>query len=764
MSHAARSRATQWFQQWRSSLRTPWASKSILWIPVGSILLIAAIWLVTLQRIGTEVKEACAAAANTTAQVSASFNAHVDQTIHDADIVVRLVQYEYERSPSTFRLDALNTRGVISADTALQVTIVGPNGDVLQTTAHDANSINLRDRPHFIAHEQDPKLGLYISRPLLGRISHHWTLQFTRRLNRPDGSFAGVVVVSEDPNFLTTGFTELDGGGDGNMLAVLSDNGYPLSRRVPGQPPSPIGPSMPSYRELLGAVGTLCSDPADHVRRFVTYRHSAHYPVAVVVGMSASTAMAGYRHAKNLYLLFAGLLTAVLSIASGLITVNMGRLAAARARMQQLAETDALTGLPNRYLLTKSLHQRIASREPTGTLALLFVDLDNFKRINDAMGHQTGDELLQNVARRLARAAGTDALLARVGGDEFVVVVENPDAGLAAQNLARSILGAFDIAFGLRGNSYVMRVSIGIAVYDKDTEAEFDLLRRADLAMYAAKEEGKRTNVSVCRLYAPDLSTRAMREIEFQQELQYAIDNEEFFVEYQPIVSLMTGRTRGLEALVKWRHPEKGVLAHGDFIPFAETTGFIVPIGEQVLEQACRQFREWMDRGRAVPWLSVNVSTAQIVHGDLSSVVRRCLAEYDIDPERLKLEITQAVLLEGAAVVERTLHELRELGIGVILDDFGTGYSSLSQLTSLSVDGIKIDPGFTRGIPGDRAAVATLEHVVSLARDLGLSIVVDGVEREQQAAWLGRLGDIDVQGARFGNPAAPDALFARNAA
>lgn len=757
-------RTARSFQRWQRFTKLSQLTKSILWVPAGTALLIAGIWFAAIQRIKTEGTEARVAAANATSQVAASFAAHVDKTIHDADVVVRWVKFEYERSPSTFRIDALNASGVMSADTAVQVTIVGKDGEVLQTTTPGARSVNLSDRPHFIAHKNNPKLDLHISRPVLGRVSHQWTLQFTRRLDNKNGSFDGVVVVSEDPNFLTTGFTNLDAVGRGSMLAVISDNGYLLSRRAAGEPATAEGPSTSAYRGILGAKDDVFADPVDHVRRFVTYHHSTKYPVAVVVGMAEDTALASYRHAKDLYLLLAGLLTVVLATAAGLITASMARLAAARAKMQHLAETDSLTGLPNRYLLTEALRHRIEQGKAPGQLALLFVDLDNFKRINDALGHQTGDELLQNVARRLVRVSGGKSFVARVGGDEFVVVVDSEGGTGAAHELALSIIDAFEIAFGLRGNSYVIRVSIGISVYDEDTEAEFDLLRRADLAMYAAKQEGKRTNASHYQAYIPDLSTRVMREIERQQELQYAIDNDEFFLEYQPIVSIETGRIHGLEALVRWQHPERGVVPPSDFIPFAESTGFIVPIGELVIEAACRQFNEWMDVAQDTLWLSINVSAAQLVHGDLIGVVRRCLTAHDVDPKRLKLEITETALLENSPIVERTLKELRRLGVSIILDDFGTGYSSLSQLISLTVDGVKIDRGFTRGIPAERAAVAMLENVVSLARDLNLSIVVEGVETEQQVEWLRRLGDIDVQGYYFGRPTLPTGLRVGNAA
>ncbi|AUT66900.1 GGDEF-domain containing protein [Paraburkholderia terrae] len=745
-------------------LHLPSFALSLFWIPAGALLLILGIWIITITRIHTEKLEARSAVSEATSQVATSFVAHIDKTVHDADVAVKLVKYEYERSPSTFRLDTLKGKGLVSADTALQVTVVGPTGEVLQTTTPDVKPINLSDRPHFVAHKRDPNLGLYISQPVLGRLSHHWTLQFTRRLNNPDGSFAGVVVVSEDPNFLTTGFYHLDAVGVGGMLLVMSDNGYLLSRLAAGVSTSPIGTPASGYRAMLNAGADALTDPVDHMRRFVTYLHSTRFPVGVIVGISENNALAGYRHAKDLYLLLASVLTVVLLTAAAIITATMSRLAFARADMQHLAETDALTGLPNRYLLTESLRRCIERENSLGRLALLFVDLDNFKRINDALGHQIGDELLQNVARRLVNVSGEKSIVARVGGDEFVVLVECTDAKGVAHRMAQSIIDAFELAFGLRGNSYVMRVSIGVAVYEFGFDAAYDLLRQADLAMYAAKEKGRSANASRFHAYTPDLSVRAMRDIERQQELQYAIENREFFLEYQPIVSLDSGETQGIEALVRWRHPEKGVIAPAEFIPFAESTGFIIPIGELILETACTQLSEWREVDTRRLYMSVNVSAAQLVHGDLVNVIRRCLERHSIAARRLKVEITETAILEDSALVGRRLQELRRLGVRVMLDDFGTGYSSLSQLTNLIVDGVKIDRSFTQGVPGNRTALATFRSIVFLARNLGLSLVVEGVETEEQANWLRRFGDIEVQGFYFGRPIVPDRMRAGRAA
>ena len=275
------------------------------------------------------------------------------------------------------------------------MTIVGPNGDVLQTTTPGGKQVNLSDRPHVLIHQTNPEAGLYISQPVLGRLSNQWTLQFTRRLNNPDGSFAGVVVVSENPDFLTDGFYNLDTLGPGGMLAVISDNGYLLSRRTGLGKASPTGPPAAAYREMVGAKGRVFSDPVDHVRRFVTYRHISQYPVAVLVGLSERDELAGYQHAKVLYLVMAAVISVLLLTAAGFITVMMGKL-------QGLAETDSLTGLPNRHLLTQTLRRRMDALGASARLAMLYIDLDNFKKINDTLGHKTGDELLLKVAHRLA--------------------------------------------------------------------------------------------------------------------------------------------------------------------------------------------------------------------------------------------------------------------------------------------------------------------------------------------------------------------------
>lgn len=721
-----------------------------VWIPVVALALVIAIWIAAIVRIQTEGREARETAAAATAELASSFSAHIANTVHDADVVVRWVKYEYERSPATFNVAAYERQGLIAGDTALQVTIVGANGEVLQTTTPAAQPVKLADRPHFIAHKNNPNAGLYISQPVLGRVSHHWTLQFTRRLNNPDGSFAGVVVVSEDPDYLTNGFYNLDSLGAGGMLTVTSDNGYLLSRLAGGEPASPTGPPASAYREMQNANGEVFTDPVDHMHRFVTYHHLMQYPVAVLVGLSESDALAGYAHARMLYILMSSGLTVVLLLAAGLITVMMGKL-------QGLAETDSLTGLPNRHLLTQTLRRRMDALGASARLAMLYIDLDNFKKINDTLGHKTGDELLLKVAHRLADVVGKERLLARIGGDEFVILAEDDDAARKAGDLADAVIKAFERPFVMRGNSYLICVSIGIAVHRNAVDNEFGLLTQADLAMYAAKETGKPANVSQHCTYTPALSERALHDIERHQELQYAIINREFFLEYQPIVSL-DGELRGVEALVRWRHPTKGVLLPGEFVPFAESSGVIVQIGEFVLEQACQDFREWQDTDPRPLTLSINVSPVQLTTGNVVRAVTRCLNDYMIEPDRLQLEVTETVVLDESALVRTRLEALRRAGMKILLDDFGTGYSSLSNLVNLSIDGVKIDRHFTRGVPAKKASSAMLTHLIGLTRDLGLSLVIEGVETQQQVAWLSRFGDVTVQGFYFSEPVPAAAL------
>jgi diguanylate cyclase (GGDEF)-like protein len=749
MADAKNGQIRRRLKDWLQHVRRLRPAQSVVWVPAVAIALIAAIWVAAIIRIEVEGREARETAAAASAELASSFSAHIAKTVHDADVVVRWVKYEYERSPATFNVVAFERQGLIAADTALQVTIVGANGEVLQTTTPPARPVNLADRPHFIIHKINPDVGLYISQPVLGRVSHHWTLQFTRRLNNPDGSFAGVVVVSEDPNYLTNGFYNHLLGPDG-MLAVISDNGYLLSRRTSLGNASPVGPPAAAYREMMGEKGGVFTDPVDYVRRFVTYRHLPQYPVAVLVGLSERDALADYQHAKVLYLVMAAVISALLLMAAALIALMMGKL-------QGLAETDSLTGLPNRHLLTQMLHRRMSAVGASARLAMLYIDLDNFKKINDTLGHKTGDELLLKVAYRLTDVAERKQLLARIGGDEFVILLEDDDATGKAVDLADAIIRSFDRPFVMRGNNYPICVSIGIAIYKEAEDSEFDLLTQADLAMYAAKETGKPANVSQYCTYTPALSERALHDIERYQELQYAIINREFFLEYQPIVSL-DGELRGVEALVRWRHPARGVLLPAAFIPFAESSGFVVQIGEFVLDQACQDFREWQEADPRPLTLSINVSPIQLTTGNVVRTVTRCMNDYTIEPDRLQLEVTETVVLDESALVRTGLDALRRAGVKIILDDFGTGYSSLSNLVNLSIDGLKIDRHLTRGVPARKVSAALLTHLVGLTHDLGLSLVIEGVETEQQVAWLSRFGDVTVQGFYFSKPVPAAAL------
>ncbi|TCG09595.1 hypothetical protein BZM27_04560 [Paraburkholderia steynii] len=711
--------------------------------PLVAVVITGAIWGVTLQRIQHEGEEARATAAATSSQLAETFAAHIAKTVHDADVAVRWVKYEYERSPATFTLADYKQRGLVSADTALQVTIVDVAGKVVQTTTSAAHSVNLSDRQHFKVHERGD-IGLYISQPVVGRVSSQWSLQFTRRLNHPDGSFAGIVVVSEDPDFLTHGFYNLEGLGLHGMLAALSDNGYLLSRLAGGAPTSPRGLPASAFSPMRGASGAIVKDPVDGVHRFVSYRHLSAYPVSVVAGVSADDALAPYRQSRLLYVTIASVLSLVLLGAAAwqLIVTR---------RFRKLAETDSLTGLPNRHLMLQTVRQRIRNEEP-GRVALLYIDLDNFKAINDTLGHKVGDELLRNVAFRLGECAVPGDMLARIGGDEFAYLLSDERALDHAERIANDIVQAFRRVFVMRGDDYTINVSIGVSLHKQSDDTEFGLLTKADMAMYAAKERGRHGEESRFHVYTPELFARAHSLLEQQQALQYAIINREFFVLYQPIVSL-NGTLRGVEALARWRHPHKGILKPDQFIPLAESTGLIVQLGESLLQQACREFQAWQETAGSRIFLSVNVSSHQFSRGGLSHTIRQCMNDNLMDPDALQLEITETAMLSGSRDLRLRVQDIRRLGVKVVLDDFGTGQSSLSNLVSQTVDGIKIDRQVIETAPGQQMAAALIESLEKLTRDVGLSLVIEGVETHEQAVWLSRFKEVSVQGNFYARPA-----------
>lgn len=718
-----------------------------------ALALSATIWIATIQRIHYESEQARSAAAVTSSQLASAFAAHIEKTVHDADVVVQWVKYEYERSPATFTLADYKQRGLVSADTALQVTIVDASGKVLQTTTPDARAVDLSDRLHFRVHEQS-NIGLYISQPVLGRVSSQWTLQFTRRLNNPDGSFAGVVVVSENPDFLTDGFYNLDGLGLHGMLAVLSDNGYLLSRLAGGEPASRAGPPASAFSAMTGATGQIVRDPVDGIHRFVAYRHLSAYPVSVIAGVSADDALSAYHQARLLYCALASFLS--LSLLAAAVWQ-----AAVTRRLRRLAETDALTGLPNRHLMLQTARRWIRN-EDAGCVGMLYVDLDNFKVINDSLGHDVGDKLLRNVAYRLQDCLAPGDLLARIGGDEFAYVLRSEHVLAHGERVAVDIIQALKRVFVMRGEDFIVNASIGLAVHTEPNDSEFGLLTKADLAMYAAKERGRQDEESRLHVYTHDLSMRARSLVERQQALQYAIINREFFLLYQPIVGV-DGAVRGVEALVRWRHPKNGILKPDQFIPLAESSGLIMPLGELILKRACQEFQLWQEAVGYRLYLSVNVSPVQLEKGGLAYTIKECLNTNLMDPDALQLEITETAVLSGSRDLRSRLQDIRRLGVKVVLDDFGTGQSSLSNLISQTVDGIKVDRQFIEAAPGQPMAAALIENLVRLARDVGLSLVVEGVETQEQAEWLSRFSDVSLQGYFYGRPASISDLTAMKA-
>ncbi|MET8152280.1 putative bifunctional diguanylate cyclase/phosphodiesterase [Actinoplanes sp. NPDC049668] len=432
--------------------------------------------------------------------------------------------------------------------------------------------------------------------------------------------------------------------------------------------------------------------------------------------------------------------------------------AALTEELTDLAYQDSLTGLPNRTLIQASLTRALQRTKRTGRpAALLLLDLDGFKQINDSLGHEAGDDVLIVVAERLRTCLRASELFGRLGGDEFAVVVEDNQDAAAAVRVAERIIEALREPCKVRGHEVRIRTSIGVALSDAEVTGPSDLLRNADTAMYRAKRRGSHGY----ELYEVGMHAAALARLEAENELHTALAQDEMIVYYQPIIELSSGQLSGVEALVRWQHPAKGLLEPGRFIPLAEETGLIVPIGATVLRQACRQAAQWQRLpGLELLHLSVNLSARQLEHPGLVAQVQQVLEDTGLPPRTLTLELTETLLVQDIAASVAVIDALRALGVKIALDDFGTGYSSLTYLEQLPIDVLKIDQSFTRRLdtPRGRELAAA---VVNLGNALHLQTIAEGIEHQEQLDELFRLGCQYGQGYLIGRPADPADLTPR---
>jgi diguanylate cyclase (GGDEF)-like protein/PAS domain S-box-containing protein len=435
----------------------------------------------------------------------------------------------------------------------------------------------------------------------------------------------------------------------------------------------------------------------------------------------------------------------------------------AEQQIEYQAYHDALTGLANRRLFQEHLTLALALAQRRSRLvAVLFLDLDHFKLVNDSLGHSVGDALLKQVAARLKEAVREGDTVARVGGDEFTIVLQElesrQDAAIVAEKVLRTIAEPVEAS----GHRLYVTTSIGITIFPDDGDDAEALLRNADTAMYRAKSEGRNTY----QMSTQELNRSTQERMTLERDLHLAVERNEFELLYQPQVALRTKRIVGMEALLRWRHPERGVLAPAEFISVAEERGFIVVIGDWVLREACRQGRKFRDRGLTEFRVAVNLSARQFRDLTLVDSVETALAESGLEPRCLELEITESVAMENIELTVRLLTRLRELGVAIAIDDFGTGHSSMSYLKRFPIDALKIDRSFVEDLPHGKEDAAIARSIIQLADGLNLRVIAEGVETKEQADFFTPY-DCDVQGFYFAHPMPADqceALFAKGIA
>jgi diguanylate cyclase (GGDEF)-like protein len=485
------------------------------------------------------------------------------------------------------------------------------------------------------------------------------------------------------------------------------------------------------------------------------YAHSPQVPIIVLTGNDDQTiALSAVKGGAQDYLVKSRLDRELL-LRSMQYSIERKRY---QVQLEHQANYDALTGLPNRNLLNDRLRQAVYAQRKTRAMAVVFIDLDHFKFVNDSLGHGTGDKLLRGMADRLRDVLREGDTVARLGGDEFVVILNDQASEEVIFRAMQRIMLEVSQPMMIEGKELYVTCSAGISLYPQDGADVDTLLKNADAAMYRAKDGGRNN----FQFFTSEMNERINERLSLENALRRALERKEFLLHFQQKIDLATGAISGAEALVRWSHPELGLLRPERFIPLAEETGLIVQIGEWVIRETCRQIRAWLDRGLEPGLVSVNLSARQFRQDGLVRTVSRILEETGIDSRHLEIELTESMVMHSVNTAIATLHGLKSLGIALSVDDFGTGYSSLAYLKDLPIDTLKIDRSFVRAISESAGGGSDAEDgviaqaIISLGHALHLKVIAEGVETERQLGFLRRHGCDEVQGFFYGEPVPPE--------
>ena len=727
--------------------------------PAIAILILAIIWGTTLNRIDAEHAAAGRAAAVSSRELAETYEAQAVRALREIDQTLKLVRYEHVPGRAQAVLQALKSRSLLPPDLLFAVSIADSKGDVVAST-RPPELANVTGEDYF--QDQLRADALAVGKPRRSPGSGDWTLQFSRRLDPVDGNFSGIAIVAVDAAYFVSGY-ETSKLGERGVLGIFGTDGVFRARRSgdvvwagDAVDPAQVIPAT----DTAGGDGMLRTNPWDGVPRYTSARQLYDFPLAVVVGLSAEERLAPVRRDRSTHLWQAAAASLLLLAIVGLLGWMSLQLSASRkravaeqiahaARVEYLAYHDSLTTLPNRSLFSRLLGQSIKQAQRLHrSLAVLFLDLDRFKHINDTLGHEAGDQLLQAVAARLKSCLRESDTVARLGGDEFVVLLPDLADERYVATVVQKVLSAIASPFAVLGQEFRVTASVGISLYPQDGQDEQTLTKNADIAMYQAKEDGKNN----FRFYSEALNANTLERLTLESSLRHALERDEFRLHYQAKREIRGGRITGMEALLRWQHPDLGTIAPMQFIPAAEDTGLIVPIGKWVLLTACRQNVAWQRAGQAPLCMAVNLTPRQFADEDLLADLAAILATTGMDAQLLELEISEGVLMRDVPKTIRILSALKRMGVRIAIDDFGIGYASLASLRQFPLDTIKIDRSFIRDVASVDADKALTAAIIAMGRTLSLTVVAQGVETREQADFLRRNACDELQGFYFNKP------------